>query len=782
MRKRIAGLFLPVVLSFCVAGCGNEISEIPKETETESIQTESREKESALTDNGENTENSEKESALTDNDENTENRETVTKADLTKQKARMESAKGEYESKYAYAERVKKLHAFSGEELRRLFQTKMGDCYRENTLYATEIKALVMGSLGADVPDEFVVGDDFVDDTIKDTVDGIAGYYKNESMEALLSGIESDEVKDILKDGINTSLDSILEGNNILEAAQKAKESIRDGVIAKIENAPMDQAIQILSNATAGLSDIMIGVLQAGSPEEYIEQQVNEKTEGLIGDIGGILSDADYSGALLQAVSENTYESAAELQAFLARDQLNSKDISSMMYSYSEFGNALSLLGNNTDGNGMSWKACYERIEGLYKQFVSNEILIELLDTQADASKPLPEKENEEFTLPVVEEYEESAVDDQDQLKKMGEKTEEYRRAVEELDNFIDQRDCLRYFRDYAKQVQVLKAHNRFLQEYEIENFKVSYDSAANSNVEENRRINSIISKTAGKVKYVPGAIWLSVFAAGVVSNTDQYYEALADSSQKISEACSNGVSAARDALERLSQVIYLLEDLTNTRDELEEQYINQQLLWGIYGDNPIEVQKKRNAAIKCLYVLAAQMRTVANYYSTIFGNASEAAGYEQQAEMIFLQLGEEGKTLVTKERLAEYLIPILSAAQYAIDRSQETTVAQLAGYKTGFFNLYPRQTGETFGSRISYIYITGLAHLSGHMNIYYFSGEPFLANGVYLYDGIALNGNDNTDGETVYEEAKWMADMVFDTAAQDQYKDHYNRLTQAIA
>lgn len=128
----------------------------------------------------------------------------ISKTDLAKLKAKLEIQMSGYRQQREAAQRCQDtLKEITDLSLEELIQSEMLRCYQENTLLAVEMKTLVMGSIGVEVPDGFSSGG---------AVDAAIGEYKDlitdTVTDSILSEIANDDVREILRNGVSGSLEA----------------------------------------------------------------------------------------------------------------------------------------------------------------------------------------------------------------------------------------------------------------------------------------------------------------------------------------------------------------------------------------------------------------------------------------------------------------------------------------------------------------------------------------------------------------------------------------------
>lgn len=212
-----------------------------------------------------------------------------------------------------------------------LVQSETLRCYEENTLLAVELKTLVMGSLGADVPDSFEQ-ESAVDASLSEYRD----YFTDAVKDSILSEIASDNVRKVLENGMSGALNAYRFGGGLTDILDSATDSVVDGVAASIQDAPEQYALDVLDQTTGGLASVAVAFLQGESVQEALGG-----TGGLVGEITDILEYDATPEAFFRELSESVNESSQEVAEFLQKDSITSNDIGKMMYEYTQFGSSL---------------------------------------------------------------------------------------------------------------------------------------------------------------------------------------------------------------------------------------------------------------------------------------------------------------------------------------------------------------------------------------------------------------------------------------------------------
>ncbi|MBO5242003.1 MAG: hypothetical protein J6B19_04950 [Lachnospiraceae bacterium] len=304
-----------------------------------------------------------------------ETEEEITEQDINDLKLQIEIAQSNVNMlERANAVYAKMSEGYTEEEINRIVDSEVMKCYQENTLLAIEMKTLIMGSFGVQVPTMFGSGES----PTKQYED----YIKESVSDLVISQVADEDVQEILKNGWDGALEAYESDGTLTGVLEGAFSSAVNGVVAKIQEAPANMMLGILDETTGGLATVATDLLSSESPEEFLKSTADEKLGGVIGSVSAI---ADYDTTpttLLSSLSATASSSAESVKAFINKETVTSKDIGDMMYQYSQFGNAMDAIGKYGGSVSFNWRNNYEKMEVLYERFVHNEIMIEMLKKQ----------------------------------------------------------------------------------------------------------------------------------------------------------------------------------------------------------------------------------------------------------------------------------------------------------------------------------------------------------------------------------------------------------------
>lgn len=372
-------------------------------------------------------------------------------------------------------------------------------------------QVLTAGRVGVDVPSGFATGDKALED--------YAAYVKNTISEAVTANIDGvisevagDEVKEILKDGVNGAVAEYKKNGTFEDVLLGAYNSITDGVTAKIQNELREQAVAVLDETTGGLFSVVQEMQRYDSAADYFMDKADKETGGLLGSISGITGYDATPGALLQSVSASAKSSVWEIKNFLDKETLTSADISEMMYSFSNFAMAMDTLAEYGAEVNFSWNENYKKMQLLYDGFMNNEVMIEMLSSRGDIANcqidasmlyELPETEGITYLYdaPVLRE-DEAQLSNSEKYEILTMRMEELGSAVEVLQNKLAALpDLAAELADYRAQIEQTKNDCSALINYEVLNFTAGYDSAGLQTMENFNKMSNAVGEIA---KFTP--------------------------------------------------------------------------------------------------------------------------------------------------------------------------------------------------------------------------------------------------------------------------------------
>lgn len=780
MRKGCLYLgLLSAVLSMALIGCGQENTSSTDEKLTTTVSQSGTEEETET---------------KTDDVAETSEQEFVSEEDLELLKMQLEIAKTKNSQFKKNIEDYQNMEqGFGTEELQELVQSELLKCYEENTLLAVEMKTLIMGSFGVEVPSGFASGDS-VTEKYED-------YITSTVVDGVLSEIASEDVQELLKNGIDGAVEAYNANGTLEEVLNGALSSTVDGVVAKIQEVPSNMVLGILDETTGGLSSVAVGILQSNSPEEYLMNKADEELGGVIGSISSIVNYDATPTTFLQSLSNSATASANKVKEFINKDSVTSDDIAQAMYQYSQFGNTLDRLSQYGGTTSFLWENNYAKMEILYARFVRNETMIEMLKAQEGKETAAVQKEEitEQTTAQVADgetaesestegesaesesiESETAGSDTEMEYQKLEAELAKIKQENEEMQQQIEQgSELLQPLKKYYKQVKTVETACKDTVQYSIDNFQVEYDMEGTQWMQEN---NQIANAAAEISKFTPWGITVNIFAACSIDSSQKYYSAMVELNDKITEAYQPVIVDTKKSIETLNARYNFYNELVDTSLELEEQYRNMYLLSYIQNGQDISFESEIQAVYENIYILAKQFKASGELYSSIYLDKSLYNEFMSKHDELLSLIRYSSVTQVEEnlstEKMASYMMPVLEAGKEAVYTMEN--LPQAPKRDNAFVNLYPRQLHSGRGTRVSYCKIDGrVVHVDGAgLNIYY-TNEPFYISGIYVYDGRALNGTANTDAATLLEEAAYFRNIK-EKDVQDNYYTHATNLFNA--
>ncbi len=772
IRKKAWCLLMICMLAVFEAGCGNQ---------TESAATENMD------------ESPEKEENSQPEESNTAEQPERTDAELKKLELTLDLRWNVYEELRDQDIRLEQLKGSLSEgQLQELVQSEILRCYEENTLLAVEIKTVVMGSLGCTVPTGFSTGEDVMKD--------YGDYVKNTVLSAInvqgvIDDIASPQVQAVLKNGIEGAVESYRANGSLEDVLSSAADSITYGVAAGIQEQAEASAVAVLDDTTAGLFSVIQEIPEYDSIEDYFLAKADEKTGGLIGSLEGIMEYDTTPGALLQEVSDSANRSVLEIKGFLDQEVITSKDIDEMMYEYSLFGNAMQTLFQYGGSGYFEWKPNYDKMETLYKRFLRNEIMIEMLSSKGgitdSATDQIEQSEgmNENAQTPEyiyekpVLTSEEEVLDNNAKFDILTENVEKLDNGIAELKGRVENVPELNLLEEYRQQAEEVSVAYEGILAYSVQNFEAVYDEQGISNIQDINSKNHAIGEIA---KYTPYGIVLNLLTSTTIANNDAYYSSMQTANEAFGNAYQAAVLKARDALSALEVRIDFYEELVAEYEDIGDEYTNMCLLKYMLGDGRIDVEQYGQEVKKDLYILALQADAMDKIYGILYSDASAANSYAAQYKELMGILDPAGTgeiaALVSNEERIETLLPILEAGVSAIGTMEHNPTPNMENKSIMVY-----RDDNTPGGRIDCCFLSNqLAHVQHKdrwIDIYYSKGAPLFINGYFVYDGILLNGAENADCAAACEEAEWIRENIWANTRlfQEECSVHVDAMRQAL-
>ena len=773
MKRRIGIGIVLLVLCF-VTGCaadsgetgGQESSGIAEES-GESVPTQESHKEDETGEEPEQT----REPDAGKEDEPAETQ--VSDTELRKLELTLESHWNTYVKLREQAEMYDRMeNGVSEDDMKALVRGEILRCYEENTLLAVEIKTLVMGSVGARVPTGFSTGEDvmksyggYVEDTLKSLV----------NVQGVIDEIASPEVQEVLKNGFDGAMEAYQDRGDLEDILQGAVSSIAGGVKAKVQEEVKAYATGILDETTGGLYSTFQEMAQYDSLHDYLASKADAGEGGLVESLEGITSYDSTPGALLQDVTNTAGSSVAEIKNFLERETITSGDISEMMYQFSQFGYAMQTLSHYGASVSFSWKENYDKMETLYKRFLRNELMIQMLGDKGSVADPVIQEQlvsgtgssgagmDYLYEKPGLTPEEESK-DNEARYEILSARLEELKGKIEEAQNRVDNvPEMFASLERYRNQMGEVNGRCDRILDYSVKNFEAAYDDLG---IEKMRQLNTINNAVGEIAKWTPYGVVINLFSSMNIAGSDAYYSSMTSANEAFAKAYQRVVLETREALASLEVVLDFYNELTEETEDAGTEYDHLNLLRYLLDDGDIDISQSEREVKELLYLLAAETDAMSKIYGAIYTDNSAANTYKAQYEEIMAVIDPQGTgeaaALVTTEKLAEYLLPVVQAGVGAIRNVEGIVDAPNQDNK--FVDVY-RSNGVPGGKiwcqfiNLDLVHVT---HQDSWIDIYYSGGEPLCIDGYYFYNRIALNGGENVDADTACQEAVWIWENIW--------------------
>lgn len=667
----------------------------------------------------------------------------------------------------------------SGEKLQLMLEKTIVEAYKENAAIALEIKALIAENLDVNAPDKFKT-------YLEETEDMGAGMMQDAAIDYALSYVGNDSIKELLKDGIKGGMEEYTDSGSIKSALEGAQKSVSDGIECQIADAPLETAGAVLDATSEGLGNLATGLEGAESVDDYVTSVGDSYTNGLISSLTGMkdkLSKYDETpGALLNTLSRAVNTQAGAIKEFLEKEMVTSGDLSAAVSVYMQFGSMLECMADYGIGVNCDWQGNCKSAQALYGKYVSNENLISQLSADNGANI-LPEN----YTLDIADIPNSSfeALENRDKAD-----VESYYHQIEEeistledenaqLQEISQKKDAiLSPLQEYRNQVEQIAKESAGLLEYEEAQIEFSVDTNGIEKMKEVNKINAGIGEVVGVVPGVGSA--LKFFFSGAVSNSDRYYEKLVKTSTQFAKAHADAAEQARVDIMEFKKQYAFYEELTQ-EGTLEENLQNLMVLDYILARGKIDLADYREKAYKSLYVWGCGYDLTYQFYEVL--NPDNAGGFLDMYNEIKSVLENDGMTEVmdnvTAEDLKGALIPIIKAGNEGLYELQDISVPILdvIGKKVKV-NI----NGGVFGG--AWLRLWDKAGTRMHasidaMDVYFAGGSAVCINGLYIYNGIPLNGS--ADMDTVLSETQWLYSMDDNREDIAEFSDHYHALIAAV-
>ncbi len=666
--------------------------------------------------------------------------------------ALLKESNAELEAKAAIYRRY--ANGLANEEIERLVQEKMLQCYEENTLLALEIKAFALESFGVSVPTGFSSEDDAWEDYKE--------YLKDDIINSVLSQFAPDYAVGLLRNGIDGAVDAYVEQGTLSDTLTGALSSVKDGVAATIQDDPLQTAVNIL----------------------------DETTGGMISTYENITGYDQTPTVLLQSLEENAQTSADQIKNYLNAESMTSRDIANLMYQYAQYGNSMDNLRYYAGGGTFAWQENYRRMQVLYERFLYNETCIQMLSTGSAPGNAGGDSEPESTQAEsadgsygqeqVIEEVlgnSEQAVRYRELLAEEASEQRINQALSAEIQGY---RNGQNQMEAYRQQTQQATAAYEKLLEYSVMDFKAQYDEAGVNKIQENNKINNAIREITGK--YVPRTYaWtINMFASMNLDDNNWYYNGIAAINQKFETAYQQAAVDTRDAVDTLKARLKVYEGLSESTDDLEQEFKNQYLFGYILNGGEIDLSAEWAAVERQMYILSAQIRLITDIYQTLLMSSNAKTQYIEEMNAQYHEIMEiidpegtgEAASRVTDEELLYYLKDMIDAAKSSLAMMEGYQAEPLGNVKSSY--IYTDK-GKTYLHRVN----GQVSHVRvGGLEIYYAGNQPIYVDGYYCYRGRVLNPGETTDDAALTAEANWMKGVL--GSRTEFEKVHYDALKKA--
>lgn len=647
------------------------------------------------------------------------------------------------------------------EQIHTIAKSRVLQYYEENVVLAVEAKTILMDSLGVPVPQYHAE---------EDAMAEYGDYLKDEITGGLIGQVGSKGVQDAVRYGLDGALDAYEADGTLESALNGAVDSVVEGVVSDIQEYPYELAKDALNNVTGGLFSVAEGLASSDSPEDFLNHLAEDGSNGLIGSVAGAITYEGSPTALFQSMSDSVSASAVELGAFLEKDAINSTDIANMMYQYSQYGEVLHDL------NGYDWSGNYSNMQNVYSRFVQNEVAIDFLsqiigESTGDATVGAREavgdgNDEEEKSVQAVETSEEENTASLTQRgRALEERIAEIEGSLPALqDELAELKESKFALMDrYAEQLKSVKEDYQGLRNFTVKNFEPQYDVGGSKIIEDNKKINNAIGQLS---RYTPWGITLGLFSSMAMEDGNRDYSAMVAANDAFGTGMQTIIVDAKAEIEKFNgQIIFydgLIEEnvgsriLSRSDDEwLREVCENQYLLQYVLDGEDINLDSYALEVRKKLYIMAQEVSLIRDFYATLLtscdAKTDSLTKLDNQYQEIMAASDPEGTgeiaEMVTREQLGSYMIPLIDAGRKAEDKMSKVGATSPLVKSNSAYSEY----GKVYWYNKS----GTMKWEGGGFTVYYAGGLPVYIGGLYYYQGILLNKDENADGTVIYEASK---------------------------
>lgn len=658
-------------------------------------------------------------------------------------------------------------------------EKKVVEAYRENVAIALEIKCLIAENLDMDAPAKFRTYSE-------DTQEMGEGLMQDAAISYALSYVGDDNIRDLLKDGIKGGMEEYTDSKSIESAVESAKNSVVDGVVCELAKAPLEKASDTLAATSKGIEILASGIEELGTVAGYVESAGESGMSGLISSLTGLdekLSQYDETpGALLNSLSSTAKQQSEAIREFLKKETIASNDLSTAISSYMQFGGMLECMKDYGIGVDCDWQDNCKSAQALYEKFVSNEMMIEKLSTENNVERK-PESYAPGFTEAEIPDGSFEPLENRDksdtdsyynQIKEEVSILEDENEKLQEISGKID--DIFSPLQEYRSQLDQIEEESEALLKYEEANIAFTVDTDGIEKIKEINKVNAGIGQVVGLIPVVGSTMGL--FFSNAVANTDRYYQKLVNISTAFAKAQSDVAEQVRvDILEFKEQYAFYRE-LTR-EGTADEELQNLMVLDHILAGGKIDLSDSRRKAYQSLYLLGCGYDLTYKFYENL--NPDNANGFANLYNEITTVLESDGMTEVmdnvTVEDFKKMLIPTIKAGTDGLYELEDISVPILdMDSKRIKVNI---NGGIWGGAWLNWWEKEGVkTHIfTDAMDVYFAGGNAVCINGLYIYNGIPLNGT--ADMDTVQSETQWMYSVNEEGA--EEFSEHYHALITAV-
>lgn len=644
--------FIVVILMICIGGMLIKTGEGKNEVSKEKAEHESYESNSGESGIGALVNSlipKDDEEALFDVVAPKDDKEDVSEAELKKLEVK-------YDALLSYDEdamdRFNHADSITKEDMEKMVQETIIKCQEENIAIALEEKALLMGAIGVNVPDNFAINTQGWDEY---TV-----YLQDTITDGLFAQIGGDDTKAAFDMAVDAygwiEEEAEFANGDITIMIDDAIQTGIDGAIATLNQKAYDMALKSLDEITGGLAGVAVGLAQAGSVEEYLEGEADKKLGGLIGTYKEVMDYDTTPYAFYSGVSNNVNACSQKMQKFLEKDTVKDTDIEDMMYYYSQFGTQLNTISS------YEWKPTYSKMEMLYKQFVSNTVMLNKLG-QIDFEKGYEIFADLEGASDTETQQHERIELSDDPATRYAQLNEEIEKLEAEYNNYLEKnREWRTENEKYIDQFGEVRKKTDDIVRFTVDTFKAEYNMSAVGTAQDRSKLNYAIEKFS---KYTPWGVSIGLLAAMATEDGNKLYEVMARSSKQYTKGMEIATTNLHNSMEQLNGELEFYASMM-PYGHYTDDYNKTIMLNFIQQGEPISVDDTLEDVYKDLYCYYSTLSVLKSIYNLSGTSTSNISGQMTKLEDIINKSDysmDEISQLVSDEELAECLVPMLAAA-----------------------------------------------------------------------------------------------------------------------